>query len=176
MIQVKDKSFVDFLSDETILKRVSEMGSELSKDYEGKNPLFIVVLNGAFMFASDLFKKLEIPAEITFIRLNSYEEMQSSGKVKELMGLNENIFKRHLVIVEDIVDTGRTMKHLKEELFKLGPASVAVATLLTKPEALIVEMDLEYVGFEIPNKFVVGYGLDYDGHGRNLPHIYQLAE
>lgn len=176
MIQVKDKSFQPFIAASEIAQRVEAMGKALSSDYEDKNPLFLVVLNGAFMFASDLFKNLSIPAEITFIRLKSYEEMQSSGKVKELLGLSENIFNRHLVIVEDIVDTGKTMAHLKEELYKLGPASIAVATLLTKPEALTVPMPLEYVGFEIPNKFVVGYGLDYDGHGRNLPLLYQLAE
>lgn len=173
-MKVKDKEFSIFIKQADIQERVAELGKEISQDYEGKTPLFVAVLNGSFMFASDLMKSIEIPAEISFIKLNSYNRTHSTGKVKELIGLDENIFGRHLIIIEDIVDTGLTIKHMLEELRELGPKSIEIATLLHKKEATKEVLSLRYIGFEIPKKFVVGYGLDYDGQGRNLNDIYSL--
>jgi hypoxanthine phosphoribosyltransferase len=173
-IQIKDKQFSIYLRSEELLKRIQEMGQEISEKYADKNPLFIVVLNGAFMFASDLMKTVQMPAEVTFIRLNSYTKTQSTGNIKELIRLDENVFGRHLIILEDIVDTGQTMQYLVESLSALGPKSIEVACLLHKPEAIRVPIELGYVGFNIPDKFVVGYGLDYDGQGRNLNDLYSL--
>jgi hypoxanthine phosphoribosyltransferase len=174
-IKVKDKEFVLFIDKNQIAERVAHMADRINHDYTDRNPLFVAVLNGSFMFASDLMKSLQVPAEITFIKLNSYHKTHSTGKVKELIGLDENIFGRNLIIIEDIVDTGLTMKHMLEELQELGPKSIEIATFLHKPDATVEDLNLRYVGFEIPNKFVVGYGLDYDGQGRNLNDIYSLA-
>ena len=174
-MKIKDKEFSIFIDKDKIAKRVAELGQQISQDYKDKNPLFIAVLNGCFMFAGDLMKYVSIPAEISFIKLNSYTKTHSSGKVKELVGLDENIFGRNLVIIEDIVDTGLTIHHLLEEFRELGPKSIEVATLLHKPEATVKKLQLKYIGFEIPKEFVVGYGLDYDGLGRNLNDIYTLA-
>lgn len=174
-IKVKDKEFTPYLSREQIAERVSAIGEQINQDYADKNPLFVAVLNGSFMFASDLLKYVTIPCEITFIKLNSYHKTHSTGKVRELIGLDENIFGRNLIIIEDIVDTGLTMKHMLDELKELGPKSIEVASLLHKPDATVEELSLRYTGFEIPNKFVVGYGLDYDGQGRNLNDVYSLA-
>ncbi len=176
MITVKDKTFVPFIGADTIEQRVAELAAQISTDYEGKNPLFIGVLNGSFIFAADLFKKVVIPAQITFIKLASYSATESTGTVEEVLGLNIDIANRHIVIVEDIVDTGLTMTELLKTLKEYQPLSVAVATLLHKPEAAKKKVELKYVGFPIDNKFVVGYGLDYDGYGRNLPSIYILSE
>ena len=174
-MKIKDKEFAVFIDRQTIEKRVIELGQQISRDYEAKNPLFIAVLNGSFMFAADLMKHVSIPAEISFIKLNSYTKTHSTGKIKELVGLDENIFGRNLIIIEDIVDTGLTIHHMLEEFRDLGPKSIEVATLLHKPEATVKKLKLEYVGFEIPKKFVVGYGLDYDGQGRNLNDLYSLV-
>lgn len=174
-IKVKDKEFTPYLSREQIAERVSAIGEQINQDYADKNPLFVAVLNGSFMFASDLLKNVTIPCEITFIKLNSYHKTHSTGKVRELIGLDENIFGRNLIIIEDIVDTGLTMKHMLDELKELGPKSIEIASLLHKPDATVEELSLRYTGFEIPNKFVVGYGLDYDGQGRNLNDVYSLA-
>lgn len=174
-MKVKDKEFSIFIEESSIEERVAVLAKEISHDYQGKTPLFVAVLNGSFMFASDLMKGIEIPAEISFIKLNSYNRTHSTGKVKELIGLDENIFGRHLIIIEDIVDTGLTIKHMLEELRELGPKSIEIASLLHKKEATKEPLDIRYVGFEIPKKFVVGYGLDYDGQGRNLRDIYSLA-
>lgn len=174
-IKVKDKEFTLYISSEQIAEKVAAIGEQINQDYADKNPLFVAVLNGSFMFASDLLKYVTIPCEITFIKLNSYHKTHSTGKVRELIGLDENIFGRNLIIIEDIVDTGLTMKHMLDELKELGPKSIEVASLLHKPDATVEELSLRYTGFEIPNKFVVGYGLDYDGQGRNLNDVYSLA-
>lgn len=174
-MKIKDKDFVPFIARERIEETVGQLAERINQDYAGKTPLLLAVLNGSFIFVADLMRQLHIPVEISFIRLSSYNRTQSTGRVKELIGLEENIFGRHLIIVEDIVDTGITMRHLLNELQELGPKSLEVATLLHKSEATREKIDLKYVGFVIPKKFVVGYGLDYDGQGRNLNSIYALA-
>lgn len=176
LMVIKEKTFKKFLSEEEILTRISRLATKVNKDYIDKNPLFIAILNGSFMFAADIMKKIKIPSEISFVKVASYEEMESTGNVKGLIGLNENIFNRHVVILEDIIDSGRTITKILEEFRSLGAASVEVVSLLLKPECYTQKETIRYVGFEIPDKFVVGYGLDYDGQGRNLPDIYQLKE
>lgn len=176
MIHIRDKSFVPFLSVETLQSRIQELAAQINEDYRDKDPLFIGVLNGAFVFLSDLFKCIEIPCEVTFVRVASYQSMHSTGKVKQILGLQEDLKERHVILVEDIVDTGLTMQQITQQILGLQPASLAIVTLLHKPEALEAEIELDYVGFEIENKFVVGYGLDYDGLGRNLDSVYVLAE
>lgn len=176
MIEILDKKFVPFLSEEEIQKRIIELADQISTDYQGKKPLLVSVLNGAFIFSADLLRKLKIPVEITFIRLSSYEELQSSGNVKELLGLRENIFNRNILLIEDIVDTGHTLAHLNLIFEGLGAKSIKIASLLHKPQAQVKANLPDYIGFQIPNKFVVGYGLDYNGLGRELSEIYQLAE
>ena len=175
MIQIHDKTFVPYLSEDMIKERVKLMAAEISRDYAGKQPLFIGILNGAFMFASDLFKELTIEAEISFIKLASYSGTRSSGKVLTAIGLDADINGRHIVIVEDIVDTGKTLSTFMPQLEHQGPASIKLAALLNKPEATTHPIKIDYLSFSIPNKFVVGYGLDYDGLGRNLKEIYQLG-
>ena len=175
-ITIGSKQFIPYLREETILQRVAALAETINKDYQDKDPLFIGILNGSFMFASDLLKKITIPCELSFIRVSSYEGIESSGAVKQVLGLQENIFNKHVVILEDIVDSGLTMEQVLAHLQERGPRSLEVATLLLKPECLERDLKLPYVGFEIPDKFVVGYGLDYDGQGRNLKDIYQLAE
>ncbi len=172
MIQVHDKRFEIFISKEKINERIAEIGREISKDYLGLNPLFIGVLNGSFIFASDLFRCLSIEAEISFIKLASYKGMSSNGDVITAIGLDENINQRHIIITEDIVDTGKTLSSFLPELLQRNPASVKIASFLSKPEARQYNVEPDYIGFEIPNKFVIGYGLDYDRLGRNLPDLY----
>lgn len=174
-IQVHDKQFVPYLSAQDIQQRVSMLAREISTDYAGKRPLFIAILNGSFMFAADLFRQLEMEAEISFIKIASYKGMRSTGNVVSSIGLEHDIHGRDLVIVEDIVDTGKTLHHFLPTLRHQQPASLRIATLLHKPEATEFPLKLDYIGFSIPNKFVVGYGLDYDGLGRNYEEIYQLA-
>ena len=157
-IQIKDKRFTPFIPEERILKEVARVASEINRDLEGANPLFLSVLNGAFMFAADLMRNLTIPSEISFVKLASYAGTSSTGKVKELVGLNDNIEGRTVVIVEDIVDTGVTMKHLLETLQAGKPKEIRIATLLLKPDKLEVELDIHYVAMRIPNDFIVGYG------------------
>ncbi len=176
MITVKDKTFVPFLEPTTLNARITELAYELNHDYHDKTPLFIVVLKGAFLFAAELFKHVTIPCEITFVRLASYQSMESSGRIKQIIGLEEPIEGRHVVIVEDIVDTGLTMAQLVRQLKEKGAESVEVATLLHKPEAMREPVVTRYVGFEIENRFVVGFGLDYDEQGRNLDAVYILAD
>lgn len=175
VIKVHDKTFETYLSDETIQQRVKEMAADINKDYAGKKPLFIAILNGSFMFAADLFKHLTIEAELCFIKLASYKGMKSSGKVITSIGLEEDIFGKDVIIVEDIVDTGKTLHRFLPKLVHQQPKSLKIATLLHKSEATEHPLVLDYVGFGIPNKFVVGYGLDYDGLGRNLREIFQLV-
>lgn len=175
-IKVKDKEFAISIPEERILTEVDRLAARLNRDLEGENPLFLCVLNGSFVFAADLFRRIDIPAEISFVKLASYEGTASTGKVKELVGLVEDITGRTVVVVEDIVDTGRTMQKLVADLKSRGPKAVHVCTLLLKPEKLQVKLDVEYVALEIPNDFIVGYGLDYDGYGRNLRDIYTVVE
>lgn len=176
IVKIKDKTFKTFISEAEIQQRVKEVAVRINKDMEGKNPLFLAVLNGAFMFAADLMKDITIPCEISFVKLASYQGTISTGKVKEVLGINEDLTGRHVVIVEDIVDTGRTMHQMIEGLGTRNPGSVDICTLFVKPEKLEEPLDIKYSCFEIPNEFIVGYGLDYDQQGRNLREIYTLCE
>lgn len=170
-------TFEPYISKKQIAERVEQIGREIVRDCGGHNPLFICVLNGAFPFASDLFRAVEeIDAEITFIRLKSYEGMETSGAVKEVIGMHENIEGRTVIIVEDIIDTGNTIYRLTEDLKKKNPADIKIATLLFKPDALVRPVKPDYVGFDIPTKFIIGYGLDLNGLARNLNDIYILKE
>ena len=183
-IQIKDKRFKTFIPEADILKEVERVASEINRDLAGANPLFISVLNGSFMFTADLMKRLTMPCEISFVKLASYEGTSSTGNVKELVGLNEDITGRTVVIVEDIVDTGLTMQRLLETLRARNPKEIRIATLLVKPDKLKVDLpdklkvdlDIPYVAMRIPNDFIVGYGLDYEGFGRNYRDIYSVVE
>jgi len=175
MRKILDQQFDIFIPSEKIENRISEMANQINLEYRDKDPLFLSILNGAFIFTADLFREITIPAEVSFIKLKSYRKMETSGKVKELIGLEHNIFNRNIIIVEDIVDTGKTLHHILEEFKELGSKSIEILTLLYKPEANKIPLDLKYIGFEIPNDFVVGYGLDYDGYGRNLKDIYKVV-
>jgi hypoxanthine phosphoribosyltransferase len=174
-IKVHDKEFIPYLTSTQIAEQVSRVAAEINRDYEGKKPLFIAILNGAFIFAADLFKQVSIDAEIAFIKLASYKGVKSTGKVITAIGLDAELYGRHVIILEDIVDTGKTLFQFLPQLEHQHPASLKIAALLHKPEAMIHPIKIDYLGFTIPNKFVVGYGLDYDGLGRNTKEIYQLA-
>lgn len=175
-IKVRDREFTVSIPEEKIKARVAEVAAQISHDLEGKRPLFLAVLNGSFVFAADLLRGIETPCEILFVRMASYEGTSSTGAVKQLIGLKEDIKDRTVVIVEDIIDSGLTMVHLLEMLKEKQPADIKIAALLVKPGNLKVELDIPYCCFEIPNDFIVGYGLDYDGEGRNLPSIYTVTE
>ncbi|HMX81474.1 MAG TPA: hypoxanthine phosphoribosyltransferase, partial [Ferruginibacter sp.] len=168
--------FQPYIRAAQIQEEVARLGAQMNADYAGKNPLFIAILNGSFMFASDLFKELTVDAEICFIKLASYKGTRSTGNVITSIGLDESLKGRHVVIVEDIVDTGKTLYEFLPQLTNQQPASLRIAALLHKPEALVHPLTIDYLGFTVPNKFLLGYGLDYDGHGRNLKEIYQLVE
>lgn len=176
IIQVNGKGFQPYISAQEINKQILRLGAEINKDYEGKRPLFIAILNGSFMFASDLFKEITIDAEICFIKLVSYKGTRSTGHVITSIGLDEPLNERHVVILEDIVDTGKTLSDFLPQLIDHQPASLKIAALLHKPEALIHPITIDYLGFKVPNKFLLGYGLDFDGLGRNLKEIYQLID
>jgi hypoxanthine phosphoribosyltransferase len=176
VIQVKDKKFIPYLTAAQVDEQIKRLGKELNNDYEGKNPLFIAILNGSFMFASDLFKELAVGAEICFIKLASYKGTRSTGHVITSIGLDEKLKGRHVVILEDIVDTGKTLNEFLPQLRDQQPASLKIAALLHKPEALKHPITIDYLGFNVPDKFLLGFGLDYDGLGRNLKEIYQLTE
>ncbi|MEZ4900459.1 MAG: hypoxanthine phosphoribosyltransferase [Spirosomataceae bacterium] len=176
MLTIKDKQFVPFIDKKQLEKRIEEVGESIGKDYADKNPLFVVVLNGAFMFAAELLKNVNLACEVTFVRVSSYSKTASTGELTEILGLKESIHDRHVIIVEDIVDTGLTMNRLLFQLSTQRPASIQVATLLFKPTALKTPLSVKYVGFEIENRFVIGYGLDYDGYGRNLSEVFILAD
>lgn len=174
-IQLLDKQFALSIPASDIKKALWEMAEKMNKELHDKNPLMLCILNGSFMFSSDLMKLIDFPCEISFVKLASYEGMGSTGKVKQLIGLNEEIEGRTVVMLEDIVDTGVTIENLMNQLKAKNPKDVKIATLLFKPEACKKEIKLDYVGLEIPNEFIVGYGLDYDGYGRNLPDIYTVT-
>ena len=176
IIKVHDKAFEPYLSAEQIAEKIQGIAGQMNRDYAGKKPLFIAILNGAFMFASDLFKHISIEAEISFIKLASYKGTKSSGQVITAIGLDMDLIGRHVVIVEDIVDTGKTLHVFLPQLVNQQPASLKVAALLHKPEATVYPIPVDYLGFAVPNKFLLGYGLDYDGLGRNIPSIYKLVE
>jgi hypoxanthine phosphoribosyltransferase len=175
-IVIHQKEFVPYLGDAQIQARIAELGAEINSDYEHMEPLFVGVLNGAFRFAADLMRHIEIPSEITFVKVSSYRGTKSSGSVSDHIGLNSDLRDRHIIILEDIIDTGHTIEYLMEKLLQLNPASIKVATLLHKPEAYLGNIKINYCGFEIPNLFVVGYGLDYNGQGRHLNNIYQVNQ
>src|SRR5687768_9557373 len=174
-IKLHDKTFDTYLSEKEIQEKVKKIADDLNRDYKGRHPLFIAILNGSFMFAADLFKNLSIDAEICFIKLASYSGMKSSGKIITAIGLDQDLFGREVVIVEDIVDTGKTLNEFLPKLHHQQPKSLKIAALLHKPDATQFPLKIDYLGFSIPNKFVVGYGLDYDGLGRNLKEIFQLT-
>jgi len=174
LLKVHDKQFKPYISAEQINEQVKRVAAEINKDYENKKPLFIAILNGAFMFASDLFKEITIEAEICFIKLASYKGVASTGQVVTAIGLDVDIVGREVIIIEDIIDTGKTLSHFLPQLKYHHPASLKIAALLHKPDALIYDIKINYLGFTVPNNFLVGYGLDYDGLGRNIKEIYQL--
>ena len=171
-ILIHDKIFVPYISKEKIAEQVAVMANKISEDYAGRKPLVLGILNGSFIFAADLFRGITIEAEISFIKLASYKGTSSTGHVVTAIGMEESIKDRHVIIVEDIIDTGKTLSSFLPEIHMRQPASVSIATFLVKPEALKYDIKADYQAFEIDNKFVVGYGLDYDGLGRNLPELY----
>lgn len=175
-IQIKDRKFKISIPEKDILQQVTRVANEINRDLKDEKPLFLSILNGSFMFSADLMKRITIPSEISFVKLASYQGITSTGKVKEVIGINEELKGRTIVIVEDIIETGYTMQRLLETLGTRSPKEIRIATLLLKPEKLKVDLKINYVAMEIPNDFIVGYGLDYDGYGRNYPNIYTLAE
>jgi hypoxanthine phosphoribosyltransferase len=175
-ITILDKTFRPYLSKEQIQAAIESIANRINTEYQGKNPLFIPILNGSFMFASDLFKRITIPAEISFIKLASYKGTHSTGNVITAIGLETEIYQRHVIVIEDIVDTGKTMSVFLPQLTHQQPHSLKVCALLHKKAATVHPMQIDYLGFEIPNLFVVGYGLDYNGQGRNLDSILQVDE
>lgn len=175
IIKIKDKSFAVSIRHDDIQKEVIRVADEINRDLAGKNPLFLSVLNGAFMFTSDLMKHITIPCEVSFVKLASYQGIVSTRTIKEVIGINEDITGRTVIIVEDIVDTGFTIQRLLETLGTRNPKEIHIASLLVKPDKLQVELDIKYAAMHIPNDFIVGYGLDYDGFGRNYPDIYTIV-
>ena len=175
-IQVRDKTFSLFIKADEINAAVEKIAAQINLEMKDQNPLFLVILNGAFIFASDLLKKINIPCEVSFVKLSSYIGTKSTSVVRELIGLDQVPEDRTVVILEDIIDTGITMGVTTEKLKKLGAKEVRIATLLFKPEAFKMNFEIDYIGIKIPNDFIVGYGLDYNGYGRNYPEIYKIVE
>lgn len=175
LIKVHDKEFQPYITAEQIKEQVSRVANEINKDYQGKRPLFIAILNGSFMFASDLFKEVSIEAEICFIKLASYKGIKSSGQVITAIGLDVDLVGREIIVIEDIVDTGKTLSQFLPQIHHHQPESLKIAALLHKPDAMVYPIQIDYLGFTVPNKFLLGYGLDYDGLGRNIGEIYQLV-
>jgi hypoxanthine phosphoribosyltransferase len=175
-ITVKDKQFQPYLSVEEIDEAVSKVAKQINEEFKGQEVLFIAILNGSFMFASDLLKKIDLECEISFVKIASYSGTKSTGKVKKLIGLMQSLEDRNVIIVEDIIDTGNTLDKLLPTLIAENPKSLKLCSLLFKPEAFKADFDIHYIGKEIPNKFILGYGLDYDELGRNLKEIYQIVE
>ena len=176
VVKVHDKEFETFIKSETIQARIKEIAAIINIEYNGNRPLFIGVLNGALLFMADLVKNITVECELSFMKVSSYSGLQSTGIVRSLMGLQESVKDRHIIVVEDIIDTGDTAMYIIDELKKQQPASLKFATMLFKPKALKHDLKPDFVGFEIPSDFVVGYGLDYDGLGRNLNDIYILKK
>ncbi len=174
-IKVHDKKFIPYLSQKEIAGQVSRVAAEINRDYKDRKPLFIAILNGAFMFAADLFKEINVEAEICFIKLASYKGVKSTGQVVTAIGLDADLYQRDVIIIEDIVDTGKTLSQFIPQLEHHHPASLKITSLLHKPGAMIHPIKIDYLGFTIPDKFVLGYGLDYEGLGRNIKEIYQLV-
>lgn len=174
-IQILDKKFTEMISEEEVQVRIAELATQINIELAGRDILFLGILNGAFLFAADLFRRIELQSRISFVKLASYEGTSSSGTIKELIGWNEDIRNKSVIVVEDIVDTGNTLDRIVDELVIRKASEIRIATLLHKPSAYKKDISLDYVGFEIPDNFVVGYGLDYDGYGRNLPSIYTLV-
>ncbi|UZD20950.1 hypoxanthine phosphoribosyltransferase [Algoriphagus halophytocola] len=174
-VTIKEKQFDVFLGQDQIKERNVQLGEKISRDFAGEELLVLGVLNGSFIYMADLCREIDLPLVTSFIRISSYAGTESTGNVKSILGLTENLNGKNVLIIEDIVDTGHSMKYLLDTISGHNPARVAIATLLHKPDAFQYNYALDYVGFEIPNKFVLGYGLDYDGFGRNLPDIYQLS-
>jgi hypoxanthine phosphoribosyltransferase len=172
LVTAHDHTFQPLIGSREIAAKVKSLARQIRKDYEGKRPLFLCILNGSFIFAADLVRATAIECEVSFLKLASYDGTQTSGKVATVLGLDRDIAGRHVVIVEDIIDSGITMRHLISDLGKMKPASLTLAVLLLKPDALQFPLQVDYLGFEIPNEFVIGYGLDYNGLGRNLSGIY----
>ncbi|MBR3878435.1 MAG: hypoxanthine phosphoribosyltransferase [Bacteroidaceae bacterium] len=175
-IKIHDKEFVKTISHDEIVAEVKRVAANINRDYAGKRPLLLGVLNGSFMFAAELMRNLEIECEISFVKLSSYQGTNSTGVIKEVLGLSESITGRDVIVVEDIVDTGLTMQNMLETLGTREPASIEIASLFVKPARLQVPVNVKYSVFTIPDRFIVGYGLDYDGLGRNLPDIYDVVE
>jgi len=175
-INLLDKTFREFITEEQIHNRVKELAVQINSELAGKDVVFLGILNGAFLFAADLFRLINLEARISFIKLASYQGTTSQGLIKELIGWNEDINNKTVVVIEDIVDTGNTLERIVDELVIRKAAEIRIAALLYKPDAYKKTIPLHYIGFEIPNNFVVGYGLDYDGYGRNLPSVYTLIK
>lgn len=176
MVKVQDKHFEPFIPEDRIQNEVGRIADEMNRELASKDPIFLGILNGAFMFASDLYKQLDFPCQITFLKLASYSGTHSTGTVKQLIGINRDLKDRVVVVLEDIVDTGVTLETIIRQLSGYQPAEIRVATFLHKPDATVKEVKLDYVGMEIPNDFILGYGLDYDGYGRNFKEIYRLVD
>ncbi len=175
-LKVHDKYFVPYIPEAELMQRIKDLAAQIDEDYRDKKPLFIAILNGSFMFAADMFKHITIESEICFIKLASYKGTKSTGQVITAIGLDTDIVGRHVIVLEDIIDTGKTMSEFLPQLHNQQPASLKVATLLHKPEATTFPINIDYLGFSVPNKFLLGYGLDYDGLGRNIKEIYQLTD
>ncbi len=175
-MRLLDQKLTLFIPEEEITARVKELARRISNDFAGKDPVFIILLNGAFLFAADLVRAISVPCQLSFIKISSYSGTQSAGKVKELIGLSETLTDRHVVLLDDIIDTGLTMSGLLEQVKERRPASISTASLLLKPAMFNNAFKPDYIGFSIPNTFVVGYGLDYNGYGRNLKDIWQITE
>jgi hypoxanthine phosphoribosyltransferase len=175
-IRIHDREFVKSISREEIDKEIKRVAAQINHDYAGKRPLFLGVLNGSFMFVADLLKNIELECEISFVKLSSYQGTETTGQVREVIGLSESLEGRDVIILEDIVDTGHTMHKMMQSLKNSNPASVEIASLFVKPARMQVPVDVKYTLFTIPDRFIVGYGLDYDGLGRNLPDVYDVVE
>ena len=175
-IQILDKKFREYIPEDVINNKVLELAERINSDFAGKEVIFVGVLNGSFIFAADLFRRIRLRARITFIKLASYAGTSSTGEIRELIGWNEDLKGKSVIIIEDIVDTGVTLEHTVDNLIIRNVKEISIVTLLLKPEAYGKKINIDYTGFEIPNEFVVGYGLDYNGEGRNLPSVYSLVQ
>lgn len=175
-VSILDRKFREYIPEEAIREKISEIAGQINHDFYGREVVFVGILNGAFMFASDLFRRIDLNARITFIKLASYTGTSSSGAIRELIGWNEDLRNKNVIIIEDIVDSGITLEHTVNNLIIRNVTDIKVATLLFKPGSYRKNIKIDYLGFEIPDDFVVGFGLDYDGFGRNLPSVYSLVQ